>query len=865
MDSSYLLNSLADASVRSLCLAAAAMIAIAVARTRSAPVKHAVWTSVVCAMLVLPVLSVALPAIPLRVLAPATTSIEPLPEVVSGPQAAGPVTVRPAPEPPPARLGWPEFAAFAYAVIAAALLGKLALGYLLATRLVRRSTPIEDAPVAVPGAALAESAAVSVPLTIGWRRPHILLPAGWREWDRTKLAAVLAHEGAHVARRDWLVAALARLNTSVFWFHPLGWWMERKLAALAEEACDESSLAATGDRERYAQVLLEMADAVRRADGRIAWHAVTMARRSQVRQRVEAILDESRRLSRGMTKARWAAVLLCAVPLAYGAAALRFEQAPAQIDAKAPWLSGSYMDTLSRGNRITPDEAQRLEGYLQANPEDLTARGSLIAYYFQSGIREPRLKHIFWLIEHHPESEIAGFSSTGIAPRGGILNSESDYAQARDLWLEQVRTHGNDARVLGNAAQFFLQPGADLATAADLLKRVSALDPRGNWTARLSALYAKVIVGPDDPALAERVKAELDASSDGILLMSTASQLKTLIQRGGGGPELASAVEFAEKLRKRASEIGVPGPWRAPQVIQRVEPVYPPLAKQARIQGAVILRAEIGTDGKVLNTTVVSGHPLLIPAAQEAARQWTFKPADADGKTVRTFVTLEINFRLPPGEAPASSPQTTAPHSDLPPNGRPPEVLARVPPVYPPLAKQARVQGTVRLRAEIGTDGKLLNMTVVGGHPLLIPAAQEAVRQWTFKPAEADGQPIQAPVVLEINFTLPPGETPASGAAAPPLRIRVGANVQMANLIEKVEPVYPPLAREARIQGTVRFTVVVGPDGHLKDIQLESGHPLLVPAAQEAVRQWAYRPTLLNGQPVEVLTQVDVPFTLDEP
>ena len=107
--------------------------------------------------------------------------------------------------------------------------------------------------------------------------------------------------------------------------------------------------------------------------------------------------------------------------------------------------------------------------------------------------------------------------------------------------------------------------------------------------------------------------------------------------------------------------------------------------------------------------------------------------------------------------------------------------------------------------------------------------------------------------------TTPPGvELPAPGVQ----RIRVGGNVQRCNLITNVEPVYPPLAKEARIQGTVRFRVIIGADGHVRNVYLVSGHPLLVRAAQEAVQQWVYRPTLVNGQAVEVLTTVDVNFSL---
>jgi protein TonB len=93
-------------------------------------------------------------------------------------------------------------------------------------------------------------------------------------------------------------------------------------------------------------------------------------------------------------------------------------------------------------------------------------------------------------------------------------------------------------------------------------------------------------------------------------------------------------------------------------------------------------------------------------------------------------------------------------------------------------------------------------------------------------------------------------------------RIRVGGNVQASMLTEAPAPEYPPLARQARISGVVRFDVLVGTDGRVAAMQLVMGHPLMVPAAQAAVRQYVYQPTRLNGEPVEVLTQVDVNFSL---
>ena len=98
----------------------------------------------------------------------------------------------------------------------------------------------------------------------------------------------------------------------------------------------------------------------------------------------------------------------------------------------------------------------------------------------------------------------------------------------------------------------------------------------------------------------------------------------------------------------------------------------------------------------------------------------------------------------------------------------------------------------------------------------------------------------------------------------PPQRIRVGGQVQAAKLVRQPRPVYPPLAKQARISGHVILNAIIGKDGTIQNLTLASGHPLLVPSAMEAVKQWVYQPTLLNGEPVEVVTQIDVNFTLSQ-
>jgi protein TonB len=97
---------------------------------------------------------------------------------------------------------------------------------------------------------------------------------------------------------------------------------------------------------------------------------------------------------------------------------------------------------------------------------------------------------------------------------------------------------------------------------------------------------------------------------------------------------------------------------------------------------------------------------------------------------------------------------------------------------------------------------------------------------------------------------------------ATPQRVRVSSGVSTGMLIRKTQPAYPPLARQARIQGVVILQAQISKDGNIENLQLISGHPMLAPAAIEAVKQWKYKPYLLNGEPVEVETQVQVNFTL---
>ncbi len=117
-------------------------------------------------------------------------------------------------------------------------------------------------------------------------------------------------------------------------------------------------------------------------------------------------------------------------------------------------------------------------------------------------------------------------------------------------------------------------------------------------------------------------------------------------------------------------------------------------------------------------------------------------------------------------------------------------------------------------------------------------------------------------IISSTPVAAPPPPPPPKAEA--PKRIRVGGQVQQARLVSQPKPIYPPLAKQARIQGTVRLEALISKTGTIEELRVVSGHPLLVQAALDAVRQWRYQPTFLNNEPVEVATTIDVNFTLSQ-
>ena len=247
--------------LRAALIAGATAAVLRLMKGRTAAARHAVWAGVVVVMLLLPAGLAWGPKAYLRVLpnmtnqhaAVATAPGMPVNRALPPQPGSSSSHAHPAPR-------WAELALGLYLLGLGALLVRLTIGTARAHTLARR---------AVHRDGRLTSASCAAPVTVGWLHPVVLLPENWIQWSPAQIRAVSTHELAHARRRDPLVQWLALFNRAVFWFHPVAWWIERKLSALAEEACDAAVLEAGHDPREYAECLLHMARSVMQAGVRV--------------------------------------------------------------------------------------------------------------------------------------------------------------------------------------------------------------------------------------------------------------------------------------------------------------------------------------------------------------------------------------------------------------------------------------------------------------------------------------------------------------------------------------------------------------------------------------------------------------------
>jgi len=790
------------------------------------------------------------------------------------------------PAPPwPARIGmaldrtlpWVLLTWFAGVIVFA---GRLNFGLLVARRLKTAGTEapppallrlFDDLRIRLGVAravALLHSAQVQVPTVIGWLRPVVLLPASCLTGlSPEQIEAVLCHELAHVRRHDYLVSVIQSVIETILFYHPAVWWVSRQVRRERECCCDELAVAVGGDVLAYARALSFL------EESRASFPEFVLGANGGVlKMRIKRILGSKRDAEGSPAGALVALGMIIAIAGSYFVVASR-----AQAQAREQATHTQVAEAAVPAGIVSVSQ----EG--TANPDGSAVQSLHGTYktWLEQDVR--------WIISG-PEAQ--AFRQ--------LANDEE-----RDRFIEQFWARRDPP---GAAAGTFREENY---RRIEFANENFAADKPG-WTTDRGHIYIlygqpdAVVVHPKGavggypfqtwhynylPGIGDNVNLDFvdtggrgdyhytidGASSDN--MQARATLASRLLAPGGAGVPQSSAPPPASSAAQEAGSIS--------GVV--VDPT-----------GALVARANVKTVNtdtgmtmaKVTDNTGSYSFSLPPGTYNVEVEARGFQQLLQENVHVNAGQTVGLNLRLTVGAASESLTVTGKQVAAMPPPPPPPVAsgvempsgplrissgtmagmaISQPAPVYPDEAKSQRVQGVVVLRARIAKDGTVKDLQVVSGPPPLIVSAIDAVRQWKYKPYLLNGEPTDVETTININYTF--GEAadtegqaegaPSQSSPGVPNALRVSPGAMEGNLIAKVTPIYPEIAKAAHLQGVVVLHAIISKTGDVENLSVISGPPMLTSSAVDAVRQWRYKPYLLNGEPTEVETTINVNYTFE--
>ena len=584
------------------------------------------------------------------------------------------ITAPAAPQPAPAPTVPPtEIALILLGAGMIVRLGWLATGFWRLARLRRHSRPLRPVSSWSVEADIRISGAISSPVTFGILRPAVLLPANFSELDESVQEAILCHEILHVRRRDWLFTLAEELVRSVFWYHPAIWWLLGEIGLAREQVVDRQVVELTRSRDQYLDALLAIAGAKPRLD---LAPAPLFLRKRHLKQRVVSIMKEVRMSKTRSISSLAAGLGILALACWLVTATFPLAAAP-QLVADGP---GVTVDTggavMHRASIVYPEaaRAKRIQGVVTleatvdssgnvvdtrviSGPIELrrAAQQSVLNWHFatDTSMNTRQVKVNFELPAQSAEPPVV------VLP---VAPTDAASRAAFEEKMKEVRASANGKPVTVRIAPPSLEG-----------KRVSQISIFGLSDQGRNDLMSRLPVHMGDTLAADtmdRVRAvvrEFDehlnvgtaANSSGEVALNI--QMPGSSVSGGGfiggtvgsgpmgnitGSTPAAAIPPAADGTKR---ITIGGNVQQAKLVAQPKPVYPPLAKQARISGVVHLQALIGKEGNVINLAVISGHPLLIPSALEAVQQWVYQKTLLNGEPVEVMTQIDVNYTLSDG------------------------------------------------------------------------------------------------------------------------------------------------------------------------------------------------------------------------
>jgi TonB family protein len=663
---------LASAALKSTLVLGAAWLIAYLLRGRSAAARHMVWTASAAALVALPLLSVALPALRVRLanaVLPADAAIVFRATAATAAEAGGAAAAQQAPagrtaatQAPARGIDGKLALMLLWMVgIAAGFLQMLAAWAMLwRTRRAARVSPDQgeadtlafhlgiDHPVQV----LETSS--GMPMTFGVLRPTVLLPREARAWSGERRRVVLLHELAHVLRGDAVTHLLGRTALVLHWWNPLAWTMWREFLKERERATDDLVLRAGTTASDYAGHLLEIARTMQVRPASAA-AGVAMARRSQLEGRLLAILDG--RTARGQQgRAATVGAVVLAIAIMAPLAAVR---AQSQAEQNAPpAVEATILAANAQKNHDILDQAAVAYEQLRKFAEAQKLRQASLSLTEQvSG-------------QLSKDYAIALVKLGDLARKRGAWQESTDYYTkaleqgdrpelfsalmnlGRDFWrgdvsgvLGRLLTINKDpAKALEylTRARNVASNGNDLGTAMTWMAMVRQADPEG--AAEADSLYRGAMASEEPDSAAQALTLDFYAQ---YLNTHDRAEEAAVLEARAKAIHTARAAALSPVLASWSQAVRVGGGVTAPSLLSKIEPEYSEEARATKLQGTVLVKVVVDTDGLAKDIQVLKSQGMgLDEQAVIAITQWKFKPGMKDGVPVPVLAQIEINFRL---------------------------------------------------------------------------------------------------------------------------------------------------------------------------------------------------------------------------
>ncbi|GEM_PF-1630826 len=578
--------------------------------------------------------------------------------------------------------------------------------------------------------ALTLSSRLTEPGVWGIWNPIIVLPAMMStHFNDEELESIMLHELIHINRWDNLMGSAHRALCCLLWFHPLVWFLNRKLIEEREYACDERVIQIIGERHTYVMSL---------------WKVIRFGlSRSEAGLRCAAGSNLRRRLTR----------------IAEGPS--RLDLRPRHIIVVSGMIGALIIASMATGLVLHGRVLAQIVGTIHTPVTRTGVRVHPIATdekpdaAQESSKRHRRVEEMMREIAGYPDLPIA-FENPKDAPVRIIESSVKvvtgeEYAQlaegnvpqridAEYVTFPQVTLINNtDQRVIGLTLSW-TNRRKKITISMPFERRGFTIEPYGLYTFRATWPGRNMM---------------FPGSQDDIIVSVTAVRL--------------SDGRIWVNPKSKPARPAIPSNRRW-VVVRRIQPVYPEAARREGIEGAVSVEVTIDEEGHVTSARAISGHPLLRQAAVDAARGWTFRlsnphiPArDAYVLQFGFFSSPSLQNEWPKIEETMVDADWTVYCSPSSEGGGMAHVpgqtlhrlaIRRVMPTYPPLARRSGVVGSVSVRITIDESGRVTAAHILAGHPLLRQAALDAARQWRFRPYEVAGAPTKASGILVFYFKL---------------------------------------------------------------------------------------------------------------